>query len=95
MLVIVLPIVTMVALNIALLFVVRKQSFLVYNRLNADLCSMNSGAGAKQQHHHPHNHYQQPQHRRASGSIDKTAEGPTIQNNLFRRSIDQVHLNSF
>uniref|UniRef100_A0AC34F647 G-protein coupled receptors family 1 profile domain-containing protein n=1 Tax=Panagrolaimus sp. ES5 TaxID=591445 RepID=A0AC34F647_9BILA len=75
MLVIVLPIVTMVALNIALLFVVRKQSFLVYNRLNADLCSMNNGASSK---------------RRTSGSIDKTAEGPTIQNNLFRRSIDQT-----
>uniref|UniRef100_A0AC35F7P0 G-protein coupled receptors family 1 profile domain-containing protein n=1 Tax=Panagrolaimus sp. PS1159 TaxID=55785 RepID=A0AC35F7P0_9BILA len=75
MLVIVLPIVTMVALNIALLFVVRKQSFLVYNRLNADLCSVSNGVNSR---------------RRASGSIDKTAEGPTIQNNLFRRSIDQT-----
>ena len=75
MLVIVLPIVTMVALNIALLFVVRKQSFLVYNRLNADLCSTTNGAGSR---------------RRTSGSIDKTGEGSTYQNNLFRRSIDQV-----
>ncbi|KAE9554836.1 hypothetical protein FO519_001951 [Halicephalobus sp. NKZ332] len=75
-LIILLPIVIMVALNIALLFVVRKQSFVMYNRLNSDLCSMN-GATSK---------------RRTSGSVDKGSENsmPAYASNMFRRSIDQT-----
>ncbi|KAI1729251.1 7 transmembrane receptor (rhodopsin family) domain-containing protein [Ditylenchus destructor] len=45
--VIVVPILIMIALNLALLFVVRQQSFLVYNRLySASLNSNNSGGSA-------------------------------------------------
>ena len=75
-LIILLPIVIMVALNIALLFVVRKQSFVMYSRLNSDLCSMN-GASSK---------------RRTSGSVDKGSENnmSAYASNMFRRSIDQV-----
>uniref|UniRef100_A0AC34RJN9 G-protein coupled receptors family 1 profile domain-containing protein n=1 Tax=Panagrolaimus sp. JU765 TaxID=591449 RepID=A0AC34RJN9_9BILA len=74
-LIILLPIVIMVGLNIALLYVVRKQSFLMYNRLNSDMSSMNVGSSSTR--------------RRTSGSIDKTNDnGPTT--NVFRRSIDQT-----
>uniref|UniRef100_A0A7E4ZYG5 G_PROTEIN_RECEP_F1_2 domain-containing protein n=1 Tax=Panagrellus redivivus TaxID=6233 RepID=A0A7E4ZYG5_PANRE len=73
-LVIAAPIVTMIALNTALLYVVRKQSFVMYNRLNTDVSSMSGGQYGR---------------RRTSGEKTSETV-PAYAQNVFRRSIDQT-----
>ncbi|CAD5213953.1 unnamed protein product [Bursaphelenchus okinawaensis] len=80
--VIILPIIVMLGLNCALLVVVRRQSFLMYNRLMVE-------------QHHKDSVNMHPRHKSSLPSIvtakrDSEDMGSYVTSMLFRRSIDQT-----